>query len=216
MAGSRQPRGGRSIGYVLKIVLVVVLLGAVAWLAADRFILGGGRGGTAITAETIQMKLKDISELATQAGYFTSVQEISGRQKIFGLKVPFTQSKYIYSYDGVVKAGIDFDQVTAAVDREAKLVTISLPAPKILSANVFEDTLKVYEEKKNVFTPLKISDLNQANEEMKNEASKKAVENGILENARSNAETLISAFVGSMFPDDGWEIRFIWADEYGR
>ncbi len=216
MAGNTQSRKGGSFGYVLKTVLIVLVLGALAWLAADKFILGDKGRSTSITSANIELRLKDIGELATQAGYFTNVQDISNSRTIFGVKVPFTQSRYIYSYDGVVKAGINFEEVKAAVDEDAKAVTVRLPAPQILDVTVDEDSLYVYHEKESAFTPLKLTDINNSTAAMKNEVRKKAVDNGILENARSNAETLIAAFVRNMFPDESWRITFEWADQYGR
>ncbi len=217
MRGSQYPRPkNRSILYVLQVVAAVIVLGALAWLAADKFILGENGRSTSITSNNIELRLKDIGELATQAGYFTNVQDISNSRTIFGVKVPFTQSRYIYSYDGVVKAGINFEKIAASVDEEARTVTIELPAPQILDVTVDENSLYVYHEKESAFTPLKLTDVNSSTKAMKDEVRKKAVENGILENARSNAETLITAFVRSMFPDETWQICIEWADKYGR
>ena len=54
---------------------------------------------------------EDIGELATQAAYLTIVEDIDASRELFGVKIPFTQTEIIYSYDVAVKAGLDFDQV---------------------------------------------------------------------------------------------------------
>ncbi len=38
-------------------------------------------------------------------GHYTNVQVIDKWQELWGMQVPFTQSKYVFSYDGVIKAG---------------------------------------------------------------------------------------------------------------
>ena len=52
------------------------------------------------------MGLRNIGELATQSAYVTEVGVIDDPRTLFKkVKIPFTQSQYIYSYDFIVKAG---------------------------------------------------------------------------------------------------------------
>ena len=50
-----------------------------------------------------KLGFEDIGELATQAAYCTEVNVTEGARELFGLTIPFTQSKYVYSYDVVIK-----------------------------------------------------------------------------------------------------------------
>lgn len=47
---------------------------------------------------------EDIGELATQAACLTIVEDIDASRELFGVKIPFTQTEIIYSYDVAVKA----------------------------------------------------------------------------------------------------------------
>lgn len=176
-------------------------------------IIGGLIGGftrtnSKISGDTIKIGLKNIGELATQAGYFTNVQTIINSREILGVTIPFTQSKYIFSYNGIIKAGFNFSNVNVDKDDEHKKLIITLPEAYILSAQIDENTLKVYDESKNIFTPLKLEKINQSLVALKEEAKKSAIDNGILESARSNAEILIKGFLSSFLDKSQYSIEF--------
>ena len=68
---------------------------------------------------------ENIGELATQAAYCTEVNVTEAAREFYGITIPFTQSKYIYSYDVVINAGFDFREVEWKV--EGKTITVTLP-----------------------------------------------------------------------------------------
>lgn len=113
-------------------------------------------------SRTVAFGLRDIGELVTQAGYFTNVQKQNEDQKIFGMSVPFTTSQYIFSYDGVVKAGLDFSKIEVQIDDANKLATVKLPKREIFDISIDNESLKIYDESQSIFTPLHITDLNDA------------------------------------------------------
>ena len=162
------------------------------------------------TSRAVDFGLRDIGELATQEGFFTSVQSIQKDRNVFGVTVPGTNSKYIFSYDGVVKAGLNFDEIEFDVDEDSKAVRVVMPEARILNVTVDENSLVIYNETKNVFSPLKVTDLNRSMIEMKKEITEKAIHNGILKSARSNAEVLIRGFLINTFPADTYTMTFEW------
>ncbi len=206
--GERRPDSARRRRFFSKRPLVIAVLALL--LLCVLIGVFTAKSGKKITSRTVEFGLRNIGELATQAGYFTNVQTISGSRDIFGVTVPFTQSKYVYSYDGVVKAGVDFREITVSLDEPAKTLTVSLPAARILDVNVDEDSLVVYDESKNIFSPLKMNDIKDSITALKEEVRQKAVDNGILRNAESNAETLIKGFLQGAFSQDAYAIRFEW------
>ena len=113
-------------------------------------------------SRTVAFGLRDIGELVTQAGYFTNVQKQNEDQKIFGMSVPFTTSHNIFSYDGVVKAGLDFSKIEVQIDDANKLATVKLPKREIFDISIDNESLKIYDESQSIFTPLHITDLNDA------------------------------------------------------
>lgn len=166
------------------IILGIVCIGIGSWQTYN-----------ANRSRIVNLRMEDIGELSTQAAYFTNVQVISNSRELFGVTVPFTQSKYIYSYDGVIKAGIDFTKLTYTIDSNSKTITVYLPEAYITSVSVDEDSLVIYDESKNIFTPLKLDDIQSSRKQMEVEAIDQATANGLLVEAAENAKILIKAFL---------------------
>lgn len=153
--------------------------------------------------------LKDIGELATQAGYFTTVQTIDKSRNVFNFVIPGTQSRYVYSYDGIIKAGIDFKDIELEVNDIEHLITVRFPEFRILSTEIDNDSFILYNDGVNPFTTLKMEDVNKANAELKKTAQESAIKNGILENARTNAEALVRCFLASFYDLTVYKIEFL-------
>ena len=157
--------------------------------------------------KTTKLGFEDIGELATQEARCTEVNVTDQSKKLFGIKIPFTQSKYIYSYDVVVKAGIDFNKITWSV--KDKTITVKMPESKILSCELDMDSFKVYHEEESIFTPIKLADNNDALKTLIENAKQDAVANGLLENAESNAETILRGFFANVYDLQKYKIEFI-------
>lgn len=157
---------------------------------------------------SVAYRMEGIGELATQSAYITNVQTITNSRTIFGVTVPFTQSKYIYSYNCTVKAGIDFSQVVYIVDHDALTITVTVPPVYITDISVDENSLVVYDEAQNIFSPLKLTNVQESRMTMQEEAKAHALEMGILDAARENARLLIQSFLLSNAEFAGYEI--IW------
>lgn len=151
------------------------------------------------TSDTVDFGMKNIGELATQAAYCTNVQVIENAKELFGHAVPLTKSKYIYSYDCVLKAGVDFAEIEITVDEPTHTISVKMPKAKILSNEIDMESMKVYDESRSVFSPLKMEDIDGSLAALKKESEDKAVSNGILKNAEENAKTLVTNFISNAY-----------------
>ncbi len=200
------------IPFKVKLIIAAVLIAA---LAAGSFAIGMSRSGE-ISSKMTRFRLEDLGEFATQAGYFTTVQTISDSVKWFGKTVPFTTSKYIFSYNGTVKAGLDFSKVGIDVNTLTSTITVSAPAVEILSTEVDEDSLVIYDESRNIFTPLTLNDVKLSRTAMIDEIKTQAVNNNLLENARMNAEVWIRLFLQTAYDPSEYAVKFKWRNESAR
>ena len=108
-----------------KVVIALIVIAAIGGISF------GVKEVAFTDSKTTKLGFEDIGELATQEAHCTEVNVTDRAKKLFGVKVPFTQSKYIYSYDVVVKAGIDFNKIKWSVND--KTITVEMPEAKILS-----------------------------------------------------------------------------------
>ena len=192
---------GRNRVLILRYIVILCALG-VAALAILTF------GHTDVSSRVTALQIQDVGELATQAGYFTTVQQIRKSREVLGIEVPGTQSNYVYSYDGTIKAGIDFADVDVEVDELRHVITVSLPEVRILSTEIDEDSFVLYNDGANLFTSLKLEDVDKSNTELKKAARETAIRNGLLENARSNAELLIKGFLSGAYDLTKYTVTF--------
>ena len=159
----------------------------------------------------VNFGLEDVGELVTQLGHFTNVQVDKEARDLWGMTLPFTQSKYIYSYDGTVKASIDFAQIAIAADHEQKQIIITLPEDVKLDVTVDPNSMVIYDESRNIFTPLNLERTNAALVQFESEVRDKAIGNGIEQAARDNAKLLVKSLVAQAVASEGYTIIF--ADE---
>lgn len=200
----RRRRGGHLLRRLMTLVVFAALVAVIVWMAPSVF-----SEKTQVSSETVEMELKNIGELATHAGYYTNVQVIKSARQIFGVDIPLTQSQFIFSYDGVVKAGVDFADIEIGVDEGRGQIVVTLPEVKVLSNEIDLDSLEIYDESNNIFHPLNIDDINVSLIEMQEESEAKAIENGLLESARENAEALLRGMLAGFYDAQRYAIEFV-------
>lgn len=183
---------------IVLIALVVVLAITVVGL--------GFKVSHTTESKTTKLGFEDIGEFATQSAYCTEVSATANARKLFGHNLPFTQSNIVFSYDVVIKAGYDFSAITW--DVHDTTITVKLPEVKVLSCEVKEDSFKKYVEDESIFTPFTLDDNNNAMKALKETAQTDAIANGLYENARSDAETMLTTFFSSAYDMDQYTIEF--------
>ncbi|MCI8853528.1 MAG: DUF4230 domain-containing protein [Lachnospiraceae bacterium] len=180
-------------------LLLLVLAGA-AVTGLKKYVLS--------ESKTTEIGFENIGELATQAAYCTEVNVTEASRDLWGLTLPFTQSKYVYSYDVIIKAGLDFGEITWSVDQEAHKIVVRLPQIRVLSNEIDTDSFRLYHEEESIFTPISLDDNNEALASLRQAAEEDAINNGLLENARSNAEAMLRGFFANAFDLRKYEIVF--------
>ena len=171
-------------------VIAVVLVASAILIAFFAGMLRGGREHTPeITADLLGQQLREVSNLVTVEYHYTNMGKFENTLDFYGWQVPFTTKSFIVSYDGVIRAGVDLSE--AEVKTEGKTITIVLPAAEILSNEIDEDSLEVYDETHNIFNPITISDYNGFTADQKQSVEQKAVDNDLLTAGRERAEETV-------------------------
>ena len=180
------------------IVVIVIALGAGLYF------------GKSLSSESRITKLgfEDMGELATQAAYCTMVEDTEAARDLFGVEIPFTQSRLIYSYDVIVRAGLDFEQIEWSVDEPNKVIEVKLPEIKVLNSELDTESFKLYLEDESIFRRISMEDNNNSMIEMEENARRQAVGNGLLDEARANAEAILRSFFAGVYDLEKYEIVF--------
>ena len=173
---------------VVAIIVIILLIAAVIFGVSQYFMTD---------SKTTKVGFEDIGELATQSAHCTEVNVTEAARELFGLEIPFTESKYIYSYDIVIKAGFNFEEIEW--EENGNTIEVSLPEAEILSSEIELDSFKIYHEDESIFREITMTENNEALSSMKQRAEEDAVNNGLLENASSNAKTILTGFSVSLF-----------------
>lgn len=171
---------------LIKIIILIVL--AVVIFIAGMMQMKKNLTPT-ISSDLINNRLEDAKELTTLKYHYTNMGQFQNQSDFYGWKVPFTTKSFIVSYDGLINAGVDLQEATVNVT--GKKIQITIPHAKILSHEIYEDSLQVFLEKDSIFNPIKISDYNDFSLDQKKVVEEKAIEKGLLTEADKKSEEAI-------------------------
>lgn len=142
-----------------------------------------------ITSSLIYNKLVSAKELTTLKYHYTNMGHFENQNTFYGYKVPFTSKEFIVSYEGLINAGIDLNKMK--VDVGDKSIEVRIPAAEILSHEIYEDSLKVYDERESIFNRIDIEDYNDFSKDQKSEIEKKAIKKGLLKEADEESKRAV-------------------------
>ena len=95
---------------------------------------------------------------------------------------------------------MDLSAVQIQVDESAGTIAITLPDVQILSHEIPEESIEVFDETHNLFNPITIEDYTGFTRDQKAEMERCAISEGILvaagEKAQSTVETFLSLLPG--------------------
>ena len=203
---NEKQKSNRLISYLKKEHLLGKALAGLLILAAIVAVIIGIKKVAFSENQTTKIGFENIGELATQSSYCTQVNVTDSSKKLFGASIPFTNSKYIYSYGITIKAGYDFNEIDW--NEKGNIIEVKLPEVKILSSEIDQDSFKVYHEDESVFNQVTLEENNEALTKLKEQAQTYDIESGLFENARDNAETILTSFFGNVYDLNEYEIVF--------
>lgn len=209
---------------VLSLVIALLLL-AIGWLWSGRGLGAPFPGVTAVSqvsAHTVVKEVLPIGEYASLAYHYTSVVKDINTKDIKGWNIPFTTRKYIFTYDGVMKLGIDGSKIVVTEPEATPpegppseaglpLLRIVFPAIQILSHEIIEDSIEVFEQSQTIFNEIKLQDAFRVTGDRKLEMEQKALEGGLAGEARASLEQQFGALLrGLPGIRDSYAVEFAW------
>jgi len=183
---------------IAAVVLLVVLVGAVLVLIVWRPF---DTTPTALrSTPSVVVAVRDLARLESAEYHIERVIDLRDRQsRLFGLIR--TQDAILFVAVGQVTAGVDLTELAegdVTVDREAGSAVIVLPPARVLSTRLDNERSWVYARSTDVLAQRKEDLETRARQEAERTLEQSAVDGGILERARTNAERTIATFVRSL------------------
>lgn len=182
------------LNQTVKNIIIIVIIAVVFFLVGKLW--PSCEEPTQMTSDLLSQQIQDISELATVEYNYTNMGKFENQATFYGWKVPFTTKSFIISYDGKIKAGVDMTQVEVSVSK--KKIKVTVPKAKILSHEIDEKSIEVFDETKNIFNQISITDYNQFAIDQKDKMEKSVKEKGLLEEAQKKVESTIKTFIKSL------------------
>lgn len=197
-----------------KLIAAAALLAAFALAMAGMYLAGARAGAQppeeeeppriVITSDLVEEKLQTVQKLSTVEYFYTNVASFEDQMDFYGWRVPFTTKSFIVSYNGIIHAGVDLAGTRVEVTDTA--ITVTLPPAAILSHEIPEDSIEVFDESRNIFNPIKIEDYTGFTKAQKELVEERAVVSGLLDTADQKARTALEALLGAMPGIEGYRL----------
>lgn len=188
----------RRIKELLTAVVLCGIVGGICFLSG-RYSAVPKEQTPELDAVVLESQLSDLSELASVSYTYTNMAQFSSSGTFYGMKVPFTTKSFILTYDGEIKAGVELSAAKVAVHEGA--VTVTLPQAKILSHEIAEDSVEIFDEKTSIFNPFTVEDFTAFQADQKAAMEEKALSRGLLEEAQTRAEGSVQALLLPALPE---------------
>ena len=181
------------------IAAAAVLIAALAAIVLVRSFLPES-GTTVRSTPTVVVAIRDLARLESVEFHEERVIDLRDRQSLlFGLIK--TQDAILFVAVGQVTAGIDLAELKdsdVVADRSHGTAQVILPAAKVLATRLDNEHSWVYARATDVLAQRHEDLETRARQEAERTLMQSAVDGGILERARTNAERTVAALVRSL------------------
>lgn len=185
-----------------KALQVILAAALIAGVVLGAFLYGAKRGSLkaapVVTSDLLGQQLRAVEELVSVSYHYTNMARYENQLDFYGWKVPFTTKTFIVSYDGIIKAGVDLSKAEVEMDGAENRITVTLPGSQIISHEIPEDSIEVFDESDNVFNRISITDYTSFTGDQKAAMEQRVLENGLLASADEKAMDAVESLLRYM------------------
>ena len=193
------------IKFIIAVIIIILLCAVLVYTRKE------AKSNYVSDEKITEIGFEYIGELATQSVTTTTVRVETKDLKLFNVSIPLTQSKYIYTYNTTIKAGINFSDVKwqlGDTDDTSHNIYVDIPEVKTLSADIDLDSFKVLHEENNIFSPITLTEHNDSLIQLRENALSDAINSGLYDRALDNAKTILTSFISQVYPSNEYSIIF--------
>ncbi len=193
------------IKFIIAVIIIILLCAVLVYTRKE------AKSNYVSDEKITEIGFENIGELATQSVTTTTVRVETKDLKLFNVSIPLTQSKYIYTYNTTIKAGINFSDVKwqlGDTDDTSHNIYVDIPEVKTLSADIDLDSFKVLHEENNIFSPITLTEHNDSLIQLRENALSDAINSGLYDRTLDNAKTILTSFISQVYPSNEYSIIF--------
>ena len=193
------------IKFIIAVIIIILLCAVLVYTRKE------AKSNYVSDEKITEIGFENIGELATQSVTTTTVRVETKDLKLFNVSIPLTQSKYIYTYNTTIKAGINFSDVKwqlGDTDDTSHNIYVDIPEVKTLTADIDLDSFKVLHEENNIFSPITLTEHNDSLIQLRENALSDAINSGLYDRALDNAKTILTSFISQVYPSNEYSIIF--------
>ena len=203
--GFRKVKGSKRLQGAL-LVVVVVSIG----LTIGFGIYNKGKNDGSVIEKPV-VCYQDIEDIAFQEATIKEIGKIHKPMELGKYEVDtfLTTSDYVFSYNAVIKAGYDLENIKDDGGNElTQTITVTLPKASILDSYLDEKSYVQYWEGEKITANVGLEDFHKEKKRMLKEAKQDAIKGGLYEKTSDHAKVVISDYIHSLKGYENYNVVF--------
>ena len=204
-SGVRKVKGSKMLQGAL-LVVVVVSIG----LTVGFGIYNKGKNDGSVIEKPV-VCYQDIEDIAFQEATIKEIGKIHKPMELGKYEVDtfLTTSDYVFSYNAVIKAGYDLENIKDDGGNElTQTITVTLPKASILDSYLDEKSFVQYWEGEKITANVGLEDFHKEKKKMLKEAKQDAIKGGLYEKTSDHAKVVISDYIHSLKGYENYNVVF--------
>lgn len=162
-----------------------------------------------LTISQLEDVLEPACDLITTKYYYTDADSYENYKEIYGVKIPLTTEKVVFTYSGVISIGIDLSAVVYEIDNKLQTITIQLPEISVLSNEIDADSFEYHYVSNAVFNTTEMEDYTELISTLKQQKAEEIAENTELKNqALENTKQIFKQLLSMSDMTKDYTIQF--------
>lgn len=203
--GFRKVKGSKMLQGAL-LVIVVVSIG----LTVGFGIYNKGKNDGSVIEKPV-VCYQDIEDIAFQEATIKEIGKIHKPMELGKYEVDtfLTTSDYVFSYNAVIKAGYDLENIKDDGGNElTQTITVTLPKASILDSYLDEKSYVQYWEGEKITANVGLEDFHKEKKKMLKEAKQDAIKGGLYEKTSDHAKVVITDYIHSLKGYENYNVVF--------
>ncbi len=203
--GFRKVKGSKMLQGAL-LVVVVVSIG----LTIGFGIYNKGKNDGSVIEKPV-VCYQDIEDIAFQEATIKEIGKIHKPMELGKYEVDtfLTTSDYVFSYNAVIKAGYDLENIKDDGGNElTQTITVTLPKASILDSYLDEKSYVQYWEGEKITANVGLDDIHKEKKRMLKEAKQDAIKGGLYEKTSDHAKVVITDYIHSLKGYENYNVVF--------